>query len=44
MCPGTVLGEFTISSLAVHVRKMSATFLKLKNGFSAAASWPFVRC
>lgn len=28
--PGTVLREFTISSLAVHVRKMSATFKRLR--------------
>lgn len=27
---GTVLREFTISSLAVHVRKMSATFERLR--------------
>lgn len=35
--PGTVLGEFTISSLAVHVGKMSATFQRLR---MALVLWP----
>lgn len=44
VCALELFSEFTVSSLAVHVRKMSATFYKIKNGFSAVASWPFICC